>query len=456
MPESIEFWLRVTFWCLALSSAVLPMRWALLSFILISHIDITPSTYASASSIGVENAVKTIILPTILWLRFARASIWKVRSSSAAILWLSLTAYAMIACIWSPFVLSGLKMVAYLYCYLILGAVFLEGWNRKQLTSQTIGVALWVSLLMGAVQTYLLGNLYGASPNGLDVDRFTSFCSPQQFGAFLLTTLSILFVTSRQGLWAKLLHAFGGFVGIGLCGSRYVFLGSLALLPIVWASFFFRSSGTRQRTGWIVVGIVGCLVAVTSFGGVVALSQNNRISSLVLMTLEGRSPLENVGTFVWRQGIYEQAWNQLKQRKPVDLLFGAGTSSGALVVLGWDRRYRSDSVDANRVMHNELLRVVFEWGILGLTLFISFGVTLTRQTARAVRLRVIPAYAFLALLPTIVLGCLSENVLAASSSPAGVGFSLVLFYGISYCRSVTIGRRRELSIHAFERTVHET
>src|SRR5579864_8682601 len=107
MPETTEFWLRVMFWCFAAGSAALPMRWALLSFILISHIDITPSTYASASNIGLENAVKTIILPTILWLRFAKTSFRQLPRSSAAVLWLSLTGYALVACIWSPFVLSG-------------------------------------------------------------------------------------------------------------------------------------------------------------------------------------------------------------------------------------------------------------------------------------------------------------------------------------------------------------
>jgi hypothetical protein len=450
MPEGIEFWLRVTFWCFATGSAVLPMRWSLLSFILISHVDITPPTYASASSIGLENAVKTIVLPAILWFRFAKASLWHLPRSSSALLWLSLTAYAMVACIWSPFLLAGFKMVAYLFCYLVLGAIFLEGWTRKQLTPHIIAAALWLSLLMATVQTYLLGNVYGSSPNGLDVDRFTSFCSPQQFGAFLLATLSILFVTSRQSFWARVTHGLGGFVGIGLCGSRYVFLGSLALLPIVWASFFFRSSGARRRSVWIVAGIVGFVVALAALATVVVASQDNRISKLVIMTLEGRSPLDNVGTFVWRRGIYEQAWNQLKQRKPQELLFGAGTSSGAMVVLGWDRRYRSDSVDANRVMHNEVLRVVFEWGIVGLLLFISIGILITHQCVRAVRLRVIPAYAFLALLPTIVLGCLSENVLAASSSPAGVGFSLVLFYGISYQQRAASRQTREAGFQIIE------
>src|SRR5581483_5017586 len=388
MPEATELWLRVTFWGFAAASVLTPMRWALLSFILVSHIDMTPSTYASASNIGIENAVKTILLPTILWLRFARDSLEAVRHSAVTFLWIAMIAYSLIACIWSPFLLSGLKMVGYLYCYLVLGAVFLAGWTRRQLTAHLIAAALWLSLLLGIVQTYCLGNTYGASPNGLDVDRFTSFCSPQQFGAFLLTMLSILFVTSNQSLWARLAHGLGGFAGIGLCGSRYVFLGSLALLPIVWTSVFFRRPGLRNRTAWILVGMVGFILGVTAFAIIVLSSQENRISRLVIMTIEGRSPWDNVGTFVWRRGIYAQAWDQLKRRSPRELMFGAGTSSGAMVVLGWDRRYHSDSVDANRVVHNELLRVAFEWGIVGLLIFFSFCTLLVRQTIRAVRLRV--------------------------------------------------------------------
>jgi hypothetical protein len=422
--------IRVLFWSLAVGSAVLPMRWALLGFILLSHIDITSSSYASATNIGTENAIKTVVLPSLLFARFA----WRredPRGSVPLWLWILLITYAAVACLWSPFQLSGIKMVAYMYCYLVAGACFLEGWKRNELTPNLIAVALWTSLLMAVFQTYVLGNEYGRLP-GFSDDRLTSFCSPQQFGAFLLAMLSILFVTARHSLRIMVLNGLAGFCGIILCGSRYVFLGSLFLLPIVWISHVVRHVNSRVRLARLGGGIAILFVGLSLFGVFITAEPDNRISQLVTMTVGGQSPLENIGTVVWRRGIYEQVLKGLSDRGPLELVFGTGTSSGAKAVLGWDRRYFEDRVDANRVVHNEFLRVIFEWGIVGIALFCWFGAVVILLFWKAARHRVVPAYAFLALLPTIVLGCLSENVLAGSALPGGVGFSLALFYGWSY------------------------
>lgn len=446
MSDDLQFGLRVLFWILALGTAILPMRLSLLSMILLSHIDITTDSFMSASSVGLENAAKTVIIPALLFLRFTPKRITAIRTSPIAVWWIALVLYAAVTCIWSPFVLSGLKMVAYLSCYLVLGAVFLEGWNSRQLTPPLLATSLWLSLAMATIQTYALGNPYGTSWDGLDVNRFTSFCSPQQFGAFLLAILSILLVTSQLRLVTVMLHTAGALAGIFLCGSRYVFLGALCLFPIVWVSHFVRSENPRTSGKWILAGALSILMIIISLGVIVPAFPNNRISKVIQMTLEGRSPLDNVGTFVWRQGIYRQAWNHLAEREPLTLLLGSGTSSGAEVVLGWDRRYRTDSIDANRVIHNEVLRIVFEWGLLGLLIFFLWATKILSALRIAINSRVIPAYSFLALLPTVILGCLSENILSGSSAPAGVGFSLVLVYGMSYARFAarpTIGRPRE-------------
>jgi O-antigen ligase len=185
--------------------------------------------------------------------------------------------------------------------------------------------------------------------------------------------------------------------------------------------------------------------------GILYTDPDNRISQLGAMIIEGKSPLENIGTLVWRRGIYDQAWSLLSHRGPVELTFGSGTSSGALAVLGWDRRYTEDRIDANRVVHNELLRIAVEWGFLGLILFGAFVTFVIRMFVRmAVRHRIMPAYAFLALLPTVILGCCSENILAGSASPAGVGFLLSMMYGISYAqrRPVLIAARESFEIES--------
>jgi O-antigen ligase len=286
---------------------------------------------------------------------------------------------------------------------------------------------------MAAVQTYALGNQFGKSFPGLEDERFTSFCSPQLFGAFLLATMSILFVTSRQSIWAVCIHGFGGFSGIVLCGSRYVFLGSLVLVLIVVVSHVVRQPTAQKHAARVIAGMAGLVVGTFLLAGVLYADQENRISQLVATVLEGESPLDNIGTLVWRRAVYDQTWTALAHRGPAELAIGSGTSSGALAVIGWDRRYLETSIDANRVVHNELLRVIFEWGFTGLALFVAFLVYMIRLFFRlAVRNRIMPAYAFLALLPTVILGCCSENILAGSASPAGVGFLLSMMYGICY------------------------
>jgi O-antigen ligase len=255
------------------------------------------------------------------------------------------------------------------------------------------------------------------------------------FGAFLLASASILLITSRQRFATMCLHACGAFLGIILCGSRYVFLGSLLFVVIVAMSHIVRQPTLKKKTARIVMAMAGVLVGGATMTAVLYADPENRISQLVTMVAEGQSPLENIGTLVWRRGIYDQTLSMLSHRGFKELSFGSGTSSGALAVLGWDRRYSEERIDANRVVHNEILRVTFEWGVVGLILFTAFVIGLIRLFLRlTTQDRIIPAYAFLALLPTVILGCCSENILAGSASPAGVGFLLSLTYGLSYAR----------------------
>jgi hypothetical protein len=450
------FLLRIAFWILATGTLISPMRWSLFCFIVISQIDITSSTFDSATAIGVENGVKTVLLPTIMFLRFSRGRLSGVLGNRPVVLWLLLTFYAAVSCAWTPFQVSGLKMVGYLYCYVILGAVFWDGWRRGELTPSLIGGSLWVFLFSAATQTYLLGNEYGRSLPGFHDDRFTTFCSPQFFGASLLALLSVLLITERQSFWSKGLHALGGFGGIILSGSRYAFLGSLALLLIVWRGHIARHPGGRARSRPLAVGMVVLLLGVCSFGVFLRVDPTNRINQLVTMIADGKSPLDNIGTLLWRRGIYEQAWNNLSQRGPAELILGSGTSSGALAVLGWDLRYSENRVDANRVIHNEILRVLFEWGFVGLFLFVAFVISIIRFFLHStITQQIIPAYAFLAFLPTLLLGFLSENILAGASSPAGVGILISMMYGVAYSdRSCPISRKAVLERSSRSQVVH--
>ena len=444
MDEQSILIARVLFWTLGAMALFLPMRWSLLALILITHVDITTSTFDSATSVGIENALKTVLLPLLLYVRFCWSSKRRISWNLPMCLWAMLVAWAALSVLWSPFQLSGLKMVGYLVCYPILAAVLLEGWHQRALSPNVLAAALWISLFLGAAQTWMLGNWYGRLP-GMNDDRFTSFCTPQTYAAFVVAILSVLLITQRLSWPARLTHWSGALAGLLLSGSRYVFLGALGMVVIVSIGYILQDASHAGRLRRLAGAVAAILIASAAGTAYFSTTSTSRIGELLRILAEGDSPFDRMGTLVWRKGIYEQAWQRLAGRDPVAITIGSGTSSGASIVLGYDLRYDENRVDANRVVHNEILRALYEWGIVGFILFVGMLAALGWYFYRAaVHERIQPAYAFLSLLPTLILGCLSENILAGSSSPAGVGLLVSLTYGVAYCHFAQARRRQAL------------
>ena len=87
----------------------------------------------------------------------------------------------------------------------------------------------------------------------------------------------------------------------------------------------------------------------------------------------------------------------------------------------------ADKVDGNRAFHNEFLRAFYEWGVVGLTLFLALWFFVVRDTwILGVRQKSLAGIACLAFLPAIFFGLMIENMLANSGAPGGMGFVLVL------------------------------
>jgi O-antigen ligase len=362
-------------------------------------------------------------------------------------LWAVLIGWAALGVLWSPFQLSGIKMIGYLICYPVLAAVLLEGWQRRALSPGLLASALWLSLLLGAVQTWALGNWYGKLP-GMNDDRFTSFCTPQTYAAFIASILSVLLITQRLSLPSRLIHWSGALAGLLLTGSRYVFIGALGMVVVVSVGYILQEASQQGRLRRLAIAVGAMLVVGAAGTAYFTATSTSRIGELLRILAEGDSPFERMGTLVWRRGIYDQAWQRLASRDPLAMTVGSGTSSGASIVLGYDLRYDENRVDANRVVHNEILRALYEWGIVGALLFISVLAALAWYFVRAaLKERIQPAYAFLSLLPTLILGCLSENILAGSSSPAGVGLLISLTYGVAYCHFARARRTEARILH---------
>jgi O-antigen ligase len=426
MDEQILGTIRILFWALAALVFFLPVRWAVLAYLLIAHFDLSGSALASTSEIGFENTIRVLVLPLWLLLRMRlrpiRASGWSWASAA----WVLLVFWAATTTLWSPFQLSALKMVSYLLSYLLLYPILSYAYAQSYLGYRNLISVLWLSLGLAALQTWVIPFQFLTTEG-----RFTSFVSPQSFAAYLVAVLSILLFSKKSGFF----HAFTVLTvifGIFLTGSRYVLFGLLLLLGIAWVMRMVRGGNARSAVLVFFKGTAGIAAIALLFGVFVEVFPDSRVHQLLTSNPYGQSVFQNVGTLVWRLGVYQETIREIGENDLPRLIFGSGTSSGAEFMLRYDRRYRGATIDANRVLHNEFLRALYEWGIVGLTLLVGFLVLIfAKACVRVWRDGSVNALAVICACPVIVFSLSIENVLAAAGGPGGVGFVLVLAFGLA-------------------------
>lgn len=411
------------FWIVAAFCAFAPVRWAVPAMGILAFLNLSGPSFASATTLGVENAVRIVVLPTLL---LGRVGIGRIRQLSWKAFprtYLLLASYALLASLWTPYQLSALKMMGYFYAYSAVFVLFGIAWMRNWLNPSVICALVFTGLSLAFIQTFLLGDAFSPLSH-----RFTAFSSAQGFAAFLVCALSILMFVPKKTLVVKvtILAALGAII---LSGSRYVFAGTAALIVVASVARLFE---TRRRVGtakFLRRAAVGLGLAALLFVAVGRYLPESRTAQLV-EAISGEESFEDIGTFAWRLMIYAQTIRELESRNFTGLLVGSGTSSGATLLLRADPRYHEDTVDANRALHNEFLRVLYEWGFIGLFIFLSFLVTiLSRAIQNALSTRSPRAFSVIGILPTLIAGLAIENLLAGVSGPSGMGFTLVLAYG---------------------------
>jgi O-antigen ligase len=168
-------------------------------------------------------------------------------------------------------------------------------------------------------------------------------------------------------------------------------------------------------------------MAVLCLGLLILVSvPGNRLDELLTVATSRDNTFEDIGTFAWRLSIYQTTLEGLSGRSWSELLIGSGTSSGADVALQTGF-FQEENVNPNRCIHDEFLRCLWEWGLLGLSSFVLFLVATFRLCFKLIRETGCPqAWAWLAILGPLLIGLLVENVLADGSSPGGVAYCLVL------------------------------
>lgn len=426
------------FYVLAFGILFLPIRWSLLCLLLAGNVAVNPSSFVSASSVSWQNAVETLVLPAFLLLRLTRFRLPKIAWTFPSKAWAVLVFYAAVSVFWSPFKLSGLKMVAYLAAWFVLYLVFDLCWQSRLLDQKLVVAALWGGLALACLQTYVLGNpLYGAQdhPGQFVSAQFAPFRGPQFFGPFLACLLSLL-LFSRERHAFRLVSIVACLYAIVLVGSRYALIEA-GIVTFVWwllKAKAVRAKGT-VRLGRVLPILLFVVVLFVGFRAAIGWAMpKSRVNQL--LELGSNPQVVEEGDFGWRLLVYGRVMRALTSRSLGQLAIGSGTSSGGEVAIkDLNVPLEEGDMDPNRTIHDEFLRAEYEWGVVGLG--IGFGLliyTLRELRRRAFLLRSLASFAALSILPGIVLALLVENPLAGPSSSEGLGYLLVLTYGFYFVR----------------------
>ncbi len=434
-PETFLF-ASIVFWIAAPLVAILPIRWALVAYLILIQIDLSGWTNYSLGSWGFENAIKIVVLPTLLLYRMRPATAPAAIFPRLRIFWIAFIAYAALACLWSPYRLSAVKMMGYFYAYSILFIVFATAWQKHWIDTRSLLIVAWSCLFLAVIQTYVLGNDYGDS--GYDF-RFTTFTGAQSFAPFLLSLIVLLWFWSRRSFWT-VSAILAASIGLILTGSRSLFLGFTWTL-LIGLIYLGARAGREVNVRLILKRIVQFGVVVVLIGAIVfSYAPDNRVNQMLIGIFSNRDSLEDVGTFAWRFWLYRKALEELSGRNPARLFVGSGTSSAATLMLDTGIE-TEDNVDPNRSINNEFLRSAYEWGIAGLILFSLLLAELALVCLRMVRTNSREGWAFFAIFVPLLISLLVENVLADAGSPGGVGYLMVLTAMLGASSRVLVGKK---------------
>ncbi len=397
---------------LAAATVLLPLRWSIIAYVLLSTVDFSQHS----DHIGLLNAGKAVVLPLYLLWRLRRYS-GHTKMPLAPIAWILLTIYAAVAGCWSFYPGLALKLVGHMIASLVICCVFMRA--SKGIEAQpSMVLPITVGVLIIAGLRSLFAPHYGE-----EAARFTTFSSAQSFAALLVALYCIALCSKVLGRRVRICLCAVLVVALVFDGSRLWAVGLLT-------SSFLALLISDVRS-WIKICAVGALIVITttiigSREGIIALlsryAQSNRIAAAVTATYEGDMGSTGLGTYRFRRGITALVMDQLEKSSAGELIVGHGTSNGGTMItshIKW--------LDPNRFFHDEWLRVIYEWGVLGMLLFLTFIGSITVFAFRGFRND--PngrAKSLLVFMPAFLLGLTGENIIAGAGNAVSVGFLLLI------------------------------
>jgi O-antigen ligase len=402
------------------AAIVAPLRWAIASYLVLSTVDF----YTGYSGIGILNALKGLVYPVFL--------LWRLRAYSghgktivAPVAWLLLVSYVGVASFWSVFPLSAVKLVGEMLGSFLICLAFLRATKGGYLSPSIV-----LPVTFGAIAVAILRSIfapgYGDSP-----DRFTGFTSAQTFAALLAALFALALCSGGLKLWVRVTACVAIAIAMVLDGSRVWLLGLLLMLVLALA---ISAAPSWLKICSVGVAVLMCVALVAGSDrvlGFLALeSRSNRIAAIITAVYEGDRKASGLGTFLFRRQLNARTLNAIESSSAPQLLFGHGTSNGRFL-LG---ELSKGIGDPNRAVHNEWLRILYEWGILGFLIWLAFIGSVTVFAWRGVR-KDPRGYAkpLFVYLPAFWLALLGENILAGAGHAENIGFILLLaIAAISY------------------------
>jgi hypothetical protein len=405
-----------------------PLRWAIITWLIMGNLDMTGGSVAASESLGWMNAGKGVLLPLYLLGRIRKVPS-EIATGLPARLWIGLVLYASVASVWSPFPVAAGKIVGNMVGILLTFMALEKAARRNILNAPALLVLVTASLALGAAQTVFF-NAYGFDGVGRPV-RLSSFVTAQQYASFLVAFLAIALWHPHFKPVPRTFLVLGSSLALILNGSRTWFAGALMVVAVyLWQSHAARLAYASFGLGTITLGAL-LAFNLQENGDKAFAYTSSRIAATASALITGEDTPERAGlaNLNFRLAVYDGTLKELRSANLAQLLIGHGTSSGGKVVLNvFPRAYKAGSLDPNRVLHNEWLRALYEWGIGGLSLVVGVMASLVWGLVRRyrdARSRVGSAIA-LSFAPAFLLAFSTENLIAGAGNAVTMGLALLV------------------------------
>ncbi|HZS56622.1 MAG TPA: O-antigen ligase family protein [Bryobacteraceae bacterium] len=398
-----------------------PLRWAIVSYLLLACVDF----HNTRDSIGILNAFRGLAVPLYL--------LWRLRAQAghraitlAPIAWCLLVVYVGVASFWSYFPLAAAKLVGEMIGSLLIAFVFLRAAKGNYIWTGMVVPITAGTILVGAVQFVYSRHTLGGE------NRFSGFTPAQAFAAFIVALYCLALSGPYFSRRARVITCGSLLLCLLFNGSRLWFIGAVFASVIA-----FLLSNIKVWCKILVVALIPlCVSTVIIFRESVMtalqeVAASNRIAAAIVDTEAGDYESNGLGTLRFREIVNKAVIDQVGKSSLTELVFGHGTSNGAAVTGSIFHGYAS-YVDPNRMLHNEYFRVLYEWGLAGLSLWLLFLGSIVVYTLNGWRRdKVGYAKPLLIYLPALLVSLSGENIIAGAGNATSIGFLLLLGFAAS-------------------------